>query len=146
MDVVRLIFKAWKQFGLLYGEWKAEWPKVVDASVKKKRALSFLLCAIEFAEAVKNVSYKKHKSWYVFLTVWVVPRQIAARGDLFPYSTAPVEQRGARMKRIVRSCVSWRKPVLRSSESEKAPASSLPPPVKPKRPYESCAMLQLLRS
>ena len=43
------------------------------------------------------------------------------------------------MKRIVRSCVSWRGPVMRESLSEADQA-------KKKRPYESCAMLQLLRS
>ena len=39
------------------------------------------------------------------------------------------------MKRIVRSCVTWRGPV--TVESAKATG---------RRPYESCAMLQLLRS
>ena len=40
------------------------------------------------------------------------------------------------MKRIVRSCVSWRGPVMRVEAGQ---------PQK-RRPYESCAMLQLLRS
>lgn len=138
MDLVKLIFAAWKQFGLLYANWKEEWPTVVDETVKEARALSVLRCAIAFSEAMTNVSYKKHKSWYVFLTVWVVPRQVAIRGDLFAYSTAPIEQRGARMKKIVRNCVSWRGPVFVSdSEDESKPK---------RRPYESCAMLQLLRS
>ena len=39
------------------------------------------------------------------------------------------------MKRIVRSCVSWRGPVMRDQAKVTA-----------RRPYESCAMLQLLRS
>ena len=89
-----------------------------------------------------DVSYKKHKSWYVFLTLWAVPRQMAVRGDLWDYSTSPIESRGARMKRVIRSCLSWRGPVWRtdgaSEEAGKSP--------KAKRPYESCAMLQLLRS
>ena len=138
MDVVKLIFTAWRKFGLLYANWKEGWPDVVDTTVKEARALSLLQCAISFSEAMTDVSYKKHKSWYVFLMLWVVPRQVAIRGDLFAYSTAPIEQRGARMKKIVRNCVSWRKPVFVSDSDD---------PAKPKRrPYESCAMLQLLRS
>ena len=102
MDVVALIYKGWQEFGLLYAEWKREWVAIVDEAEKQKRALALLHRAMAFASAMAAVSYNKHKSWYVFLTVWVVPRQIAARGDLFPYSTAPIrrEQRGARMKRI----------------------------------------------
>ena len=90
---------------------------------------------------MKDVSYGKHKSWYVYLTVWVVPRQMAAKGDLWAYSTAPIEQRGARMKKIARACVSWRPPRFRSDidSAESAGGKTL-------RPYESCAMLQLLRA
>ena len=57
MDVVRLIFKGWREFGLLYAEWKAEWVADVDDSVKHKRALSFLKRAIAFARAIADVSY-----------------------------------------------------------------------------------------
>ena len=146
MDLVRLILKAWRMYGLLYGEWMKEWPSVSDDAVKQQRALDFLHRAIDFSEAMKDVSYKKHKSWYVFLTVWVASRQIAQRGDLWAYSTAPIESRGARMKRIVRSCISWRGPAPRDPprdpESEKSEANK----ASATRPYESCAMLQLLRS
>ena len=46
------------------------------------------------------------------------------------------------MKRIVCNCVSWRGPSLAvRAETTEAPSAS-----KKKRPYESCAMLQLLRS
>ena len=60
MDLVKLIFAAWKQFGLLYANGKEEWPTVVDETVKEARALSVLRCAIAFSEAMTNVSYKKH--------------------------------------------------------------------------------------
>ena len=99
MDLVRLIIQAWRAYALLYAEWMQEWPSEVGESVKQRRGLSFLHCAINFSEAMKAVSYRKHKSWYVFLTVWVAPRQIAERGDLWPYSTGPIEQRGARMEK-----------------------------------------------
>ena len=123
---------------MLIGSQSGLLPAEVDTAVKEARALSLLRCAISFSDAMTDVSYKKHKSWYVFLTVWVVPRQVAIRGDLFPYSTAPIEQRGARMKKIVRQCVSWRAPVFASHSEEKSGPK--------RRPYESCAMLQLLRS
>ena len=42
------------------------------------------------------------------------------------------------MKKIVRNCVSWRKPVFVSDSDDPAKLK--------RRPYESCAMLQLLRS
>ena len=84
MDVVGLIFAAWRKFGLLYAEWKREWPAEHNEDYKHQRALSFLQRAIDFADAMAN------KSWYVFLTVWVVACQIGLRGDLFPYSTAPI--------------------------------------------------------
>ena len=141
MDLVRLIFKAWRMYARLYEAWMAEWSGTIDETVKQERALTFLHRAIDFSEAMKDVSYKKHKSWYVFLTVWVASRQIAERGDLWAYSTSPIESRGARMKRIARSCVSWRGPSMRCLDSEKSQGKASAP-----RPYESCAMLQLLRS
>lgn len=95
MDLVRLIFQAWSAYGLLYAEWMQEWPSEIDETVKQRRALSFLRRAIDFSEGMKDVSYQKHKSWYVFLTVWVASRQIAERGDLWAYATGPIEQRGA---------------------------------------------------
>ena len=72
------------------------------------RALALLRCAVEMILGIKACSINKHKSWYTFLAVWVVPRQIAKRGDLWAYGTAPVEQRGARLKKFVRNVVSWR--------------------------------------
>ena len=139
MDLVRLIFKAWRMYGLLYAEWMKEWPSVSDDAVRNQRALDFLRHAIDFSDVMKDVSYKKHKSWYVFLTVWVVSRQIGQRGgDLWAYSTAPIESRGARMKRIARSCVSWRGPSLRDPDSTTSEANK----AIAKRPYKSCVMLQ----
>ena len=48
------------------------------------------------------------------------------------------------MKRIERACVSWRGPVMAVPKTDKAAQG--PTAAKSKRPYESCAMLQLLRS
>ena len=57
---------------------------------------------------MEAASISKHKSWYVFLTIWVVPRQMAINGDLWAFGTSPVEQRGARLKKFVRNVVSWK--------------------------------------
>ena len=79
---------------------------------------------------------------YAYLAVWVMALQMAEKGDSFAFSTAPVEQRGARLKKIIRNVVSWR------------PFHDgwLAPEVKGgdrvwsrRRKYESCAMLQLMR-
>ena len=44
-------------------------------------------------------------------------------------------------KRVARACVSWRRPVFAKPDENKESGDK-----KAKRPYESCAMLQLLRS
>ena len=87
-------------------EWTAD-----DEAYRAKRALRFLRAAIAFAEALNLVSNYKHKSWYVHLLVFVdvVPQQIAAHGNTWRFSTAPIESRGARLKRLGRRVVSWRK-------------------------------------
>ena len=107
MDVVKLGLDAWKSIGLLYTEWRTPW-EASTIEYKEMRALALLRCAVEMSRAIKACSINKHKSWYTFLAVWVVPRQIAKRGDLWAYGTAPVEQRGARLKKFVRNVVSWR--------------------------------------
>ena len=76
------------------------------------------LAAIAFAHAFEAICNGRHKSWYLHLFVYLVPRQIARYGSLWPFSTAALESRGARIKRI--RGVSWRgycdKPYERKSE------------------------------
>ena len=102
MDTVRLGMEVWCAFGLLYAEWRAPWTSRTT-EYAQSRALKFLKLAINFSKALKAASFGKHKSWYVWLVVWVVPRQMARYGNLWTYGTSPVEQRGARLKRIVRN-------------------------------------------
>ena len=47
---------------------------------------------------------------YLPLAAYIVPQQMAERGDLWPYSTRAVEGRGGRYKRIRRKVVCFRKP------------------------------------
>ena len=66
------------------------------------------VAAIAFSTALNSVSDYKHKSWYVHYLVWIVPRMIAQYGDLWRFCTAAIESRNARLKRIGRTCISWR--------------------------------------
>jgi hypothetical protein len=147
MDVVLLGLNAWSAFAQVYAEWREPWVERSTAYAQR-RALAFLRHACALSSAMKAVSLGKHKSWYVFLTVWVVPRQMALLGDLWAYGTSPVEQRGARLKRIIRTVVSWR-PFTDGWVTVPGPAAidgSKPRVWLARRKYESCAMLQLLRA
>ena len=147
MDVVKLGMNAWKYIGLLYAEWRAPWTSSTK-EYAKSRALALLRCAVPLSQAMKAASIGKHKSWYAFLTVWVVPRQIAKHGDSWAYGTAPVEQRGARLKKFVRNVVSWR-PIhdgwVASSGPKMLDGTAPAPVFVARRKYESCAMMQVLR-
>ena len=142
MDAAHLGVSTWNVFGRLYAEWRKPWTSRTK-EYAAQRAYSFLLLAVELSPAIKALSAGKCKSWYIHLVVWVVPLQMWLFGDLWAYGTSPVEQRGARLKRICRSVVCWR-----------AYHDGWEPPVKPgdprvwnkKRKYESCAMMQLMRT
>ena len=133
---------AWNCFGRLYAEWRRPWTTHTP-EYAAERAYAFLILACELSANIKSLSCGKCKSWYIHLVVWVVPLQMALCFDLWAYGTSPVEQRGARLKRFVRSIVCWR-PYHDGWE----------PPAKPgaprvwngKRRYESCAMMQLMRA
>jgi hypothetical protein len=147
MDVVKLGLDAWKEIGLLYAEWRALWEESTQ-EYREMRALELLRCAVRLSVAMKACSINKHKSWYTFLTVWVVPQQMALYGDLWAFGTSPVEQRGARLKKFVRNVVSWRPyhdgwvPPMGPVEAD----GTKPPAVfVARRKYESCAMMQVLR-
>ena len=66
------------------------------------------VAAVAFALALNTVSDYKHKSWYVHYMVWIVPRMIYQYGDLWRFSTAAIESRNARLKRMGITCISWR--------------------------------------
>ena len=148
MDTVMLGLNAWGAFAEVYAAWRSVWEEHT-LEYAHGRALAFVKVACALSTAMKALSLGKHKSWYVFLTVWVVGRQMAMHGDLWAYGTSPVEQRGARLKKIIRSVVSWRPYhdgwVTVAGPKESA-AGSAPRAWIARRKYESCAMMQLLRS
>ena len=55
------------------------------------------------------MSNYKHKSWYVHMICFVVPQQIFRYGNTWRFSTAPIESRGSRFKRVGRTTICWRK-------------------------------------
>ena len=142
MDSARLALDAWGAFGLLYVEWRLAWEERTKA-YKEKRALTFAKCAAAVTKSMKALSIGKHKSWYVHLVQWVVPLQMAEVGDLWPFSTGPVEQRGARLKRIAREIVCWRPPDDGFVDDPSNPGKRI---FVKRRKYDSCAMLQLIRA
>ena len=147
MDIVKLTKNGWAKFCELYVEWRTAWTSRTT-TYAQTRALTFAKLAATLSSAMKAVSLGKHKSWYYYLVVWVVPRQMAEWGDTWAYSTSPIEQRGARLKRIIRSVVSWR-PVHDGWVPVAGPAplhGQAPQAWLGRRKYESCAMMQLLRA
>ena len=61
-------------------------------------------------KAMKDLSNSRCSSQYFPLFAIVVPRQVAQRGDLWPFSTRCTEGRGARYKRIRRRITCERRP------------------------------------
>ena len=95
MDVVRVGIDAWRELGLVYAEWRTPW-EASNKEYRETRALEFLRCATRLSAAMKACSLNKHKSWYAFLTVWVVPRQMARDGDTWAFGTSVFSCRAAR--------------------------------------------------
>ena len=58
--------------------------------------------------ALNVVSNNSHQSWYVHYLIYIVPRQMYKYGNTWRFSTAPIESRGARLKRLGRKVVNWR--------------------------------------
>ena len=63
---------------------------------------------MKLAKALNKASNYNHLSWYIHLLVFVVPRQIFKYGNTWRFSTAPIESRGARLKRLGRAVTNWR--------------------------------------
>ena len=104
LDVMRF----WESYGELFDEWKSPWTDDTD-DYRAMRAMRFGRKAAALAACLLKVSNYKHKSWYVHMICFVVPQQIFKYGNTWMYSTAAIESRGSRIKRLGRSTVCWRK-------------------------------------
>ena len=106
---------------------------------REERARQVAHAAIAFARRFEGVCSGRHHSWYVHLFVYVVPRQIERYGELWPFSTAALEGRGARIKRVK---VCWRgysgEPMVCKRERQGRVSTF-------KKAYKSSPTIQILR-
>ena len=102
--VVFEIMKAWGEYHEL-SELLAMPLEQNTKEAREERACEVAHTAIRFAHRFEGVCNSRHRSWYLHNFVYVVPRQIERYGALWPFSTAALESRGARIKRVK---VSWR--------------------------------------
>lgn len=106
---------------------------------RQEHACAVAHAAVVFANRFEAVCNGRHKSWYLHLFVYVVPRQVERYGNLWDYSTAALESRGARIKRTK---VSWRSYSAEPKECSKERAGRV---TKFKHTYRSSPTLQILR-
>ena len=104
------VLRFWEAYGKLFDVWMAPWTADDDA-YRAKRACQFARAAADLAAKLLAVSNYKHKSWYVHMICFVVPQQIFKYGNVWRFSTAGIESRGSRLKRLGRTTVCWRKAV-----------------------------------
>eukprot|EP00965_Chrysotila_dentata_P044733 1487209-Pleurochrysis_carterae.AAC.2 len=65
-------------------------------------------CSLQHHASILNkVSDYKQKSTYAHMTVFIVPQQLFEHGNTWCYYTAAIESRGAQLKHLGRSTVSW---------------------------------------
>ena len=93
---------------------------------------------------MKAMSNDRCTADYLPIAAYVVPRQMAQRGDLWPYSTRAVEGRGGRYKKVRRKVVCFRKPakeIWKAVRNVRQKSMSFR-----KSYYNSCSTLQTLRT
>jgi hypothetical protein len=77
------------------------------AAVREARALRVFVAAVKIFKYVEDSS-TQHKSWYMHIMAYILPRHVARYGDLWRYSSGALEQRGAQLKTIGRSVACFR--------------------------------------
>uniref|UniRef100_A0A7S2JIX6 Uncharacterized protein n=1 Tax=Haptolina brevifila TaxID=156173 RepID=A0A7S2JIX6_9EUKA len=132
----------WACYGEMYREARDPWTSDTK-EYRAKRALRFLRTAVAFGVALATVSDYKHKSWYVHYMVWIVPRMIYLYGDLWRFSTAAIESRNARLKRMGITCISWR-PYQEGKSVYHCIDYRTGKEVEREQSYKSCPMEQML--
>ena len=93
---------------------------------------------------MKAMSNDRCVADYLPLAAYIVPQQMAERGDLWPYSTRAVEGRGGRVKKVRRSVVCFRKPakeIFKAVRNVKQNSFAFK-----KSYYSSCSTLQTMRT
>ena len=108
---------------------------------RQEKARCVCMAAIDFAHRFEALCNGRHKSWYLHLFVYLVPRQIEKYGDLWPFCTSSVESRGARIKRI--RAINWRSYAATPFDSRQQRAGRV---TKHRTTYRSSPTVQILRS
>ena len=137
-SVVFEIMMAWEDYHQLSEVLARPLPDK-SLAARQERAREVAFAAIRFAHRFEGVCNSRHRSWYLHLFVYVVPRQIEKYGELWPFSTAALESRGARIKRTK---VCWRSysdtPTDRKSDRRQRVTIF-------KQKYRSAPTLQIMR-
>lgn len=79
------------------------WVSEYDSVERKTRAHLAAIAAIKLSVQWEAASGGNHRSWYMHIMLYILPRQIAELGDLWRFSSGPLEARGARLQRAVRT-------------------------------------------
>ena len=131
----------WELWSVVWNILKEE-DVLFTAAEREDRAKRYFIAIVAFAHRVESVTNGRHKSYYLHLFVWLVPRQTARFGNLWRFCTSAAEYRNARFKRMK---VSWR-PDLGKEVWGKYRKKIGDEVVEFKRRYNSSPMLQLLRN
>ena len=84
------------------------WVDERDPTEREGRAYRVAIAAIKLAVQWEAASSGNHRSWYMHVMLFILPRQVAALGDLWRFSSGPLEARGARLQRAVRTNFTFR--------------------------------------
>eukprot|EP00965_Chrysotila_dentata_P009197 299623-Pleurochrysis_carterae.AAC.1 len=83
-------------------------PETGDEAGRENLALSCGVAAVRAMHAFEDGFNSAHKSWMSHIIMYIIPLFVARFGSLWRYSTAKLEsRRGGRMKRVMRSTISW---------------------------------------
>ena len=66
------------------------------------------VAAVALTSYFKDGSNDQARTWMFHIIIYILPLFIKLRGNLWPYSTAALEARGARLKRMGRLVICWR--------------------------------------
>jgi hypothetical protein len=83
------------------------WVDETNKAEREERAYRAAIAGIKLAVQWEAAG-PTHRSWYMHIMLYILPRQIAALGDLWRFSSGPLEARGASLQRSVRTNFTYR--------------------------------------
>ena len=85
-----------------------------EANVIERKNPAYRAAIAGIKLAVQWEAAGNHKSWYMHIMLYILPRQIAELGDLWRFSSGPLEARGARLQRAIRTSYTFRPTVVQT--------------------------------